>query len=292
MARWNIPQAYAAFPEWAQVEEGVAHAYEAWAKDRYKVSGALQRIFQRIKNILEALRNGLTGLGFKSVDGIFRDIERGVVGKRLVRERGDPGVPSNDGELFRKSIMQTMERPTGGEAAFALQRDPRTAAERQRVMQGFIARGQPLDRAIRMPFDWVGGVDAEGRWNPGRWFFDQTSRTHRDDGQVRPERPHVLAERADGDRTRRPDRSARPRSGVCAAGAQARQRRARDPDGRRRGLEDAGRCQDRHGRGEGAASDPHRRAGHRRRHGPPGRADPRGDRRAGAGGRGARPAVA
>jgi hypothetical protein len=176
MARWNIPQAYAAFPEWAQVEEGVAHAYEAWAKDRYKVSGALQRIFQRIKNILEALRNGLTGLGFKSVDGIFRDIERGVVGKRLVRERGDPGVPSNDGELFRKSIMQTMERPTGGEAAFALQRDPRTAAERQRVMQGFIARGQPLDRAIRMPFDWVGGVDAEGRWNPGRWFFDQTSR--------------------------------------------------------------------------------------------------------------------
>ena len=176
MARWNIPQAYAAFPEWAQVEEGVAHAYEAWAKNRYKVSGALQRIFQRIKNILEALRNGLTGLGFKSVDGIFRDIERGVVGKRLVRERGDPGVPSNDGELFRKSIMQTMERPTGGEAAFALQRDPRTAAERQRVMQGFIARGQPLDRAIRMPFDWVGGVDEEGRWNPGRWFFDQTSR--------------------------------------------------------------------------------------------------------------------
>lgn len=62
------------------------------------------------------------------------------------------------------------------EEVFALRRDPETAEDRQRVQQGWLARGQLLDQAFRIPFDIFGGVDAEGRWNPGIKLNDQAKR--------------------------------------------------------------------------------------------------------------------
>lgn len=59
------------------------------------------------------------------------------------------------------------------EERFKLRRAPKTAQESQAVMQGFIARGQPIDRAIRLPFDLLGGLDESGRWNPGKRVTDK-----------------------------------------------------------------------------------------------------------------------
>ena len=41
-------------------------------------------------------------------------------------------------------------------------------AKRARAMQGFIAKGHPIDRAMRMPFHIFGGIDEKGEWKPGR----------------------------------------------------------------------------------------------------------------------------
>lgn len=60
-------------------------------------------------------------------------------------------------------------------ALFSL-RQPETARERQAAMQGFLARGQPLDRALRIPFDIFGGVTRDGEWRPGARLFDRAAR--------------------------------------------------------------------------------------------------------------------
>ncbi|TIW23769.1 MAG: hypothetical protein E5V63_24210 [Mesorhizobium sp.] len=61
------------------------------------------------------------------------------------------------------------------EERFKLRRDPKTAEEGQKTMQGMIARGQPLDRALRLPFQFFGGVDAQGRWKPGLYLSDKAA---------------------------------------------------------------------------------------------------------------------
>lgn len=81
MGRFNIPEAYAAFPEWAQVEEGIAHAYQAW-RDGQKFDGILARSFKRMQAFIEALGNALRGNGFTSSAGVFAKVASGEVGSR------------------------------------------------------------------------------------------------------------------------------------------------------------------------------------------------------------------
>ena len=59
---------------------------------------------------------------------------------------------------------------------FELREEPHSYEDRQRVSQGFLARGQYLDRAIRMPFDWFGGLTPDGKWKPGQRLYDGASR--------------------------------------------------------------------------------------------------------------------
>lgn len=59
------------------------------------------------------------------------------------------------------------------EEMFKLRKAPHTAEEAQQVAQGFIARGQLLDRAIRVPFDILGGLDERGQWKPGKRLTDK-----------------------------------------------------------------------------------------------------------------------
>ena len=67
---------------------------------------------------------------------------------------------------------------------------PDSAGNRRATAQGWIARGQPLDRAMRMPFDWFGGINARGEWQPGGKMFQKAANAlvtakFSDDGRFR-----------------------------------------------------------------------------------------------------------
>jgi len=50
---------------------------------------------------------------------------------------------------------------------------PHNAAQAQAALQGFLARGQPIDRAIRIPFSLLGGLDKAGRWTASKRLSDR-----------------------------------------------------------------------------------------------------------------------
>lgn len=150
--QYDIDNAYAPFPEWAKIEEGVAYAYGEWATGNAKFDGRIVRLFKRIADFFDALKNALNGKGFTSAGQIFERIERGEMATRAEAKTGN-------------------EKPM-----FSLTEQPKTSVERTDVMQGFIGRGQPIDRALRIPFDIFGGVDTQGRWKPGVALFDKASK--------------------------------------------------------------------------------------------------------------------
>ena len=81
MTRFDIADAYGDFPEWAQMEEAIAHAFAEWKAGRM-TDGMIARLFKRIVAALRAIRAALTGEGFRSVDEIFEAIDRGKIGNR------------------------------------------------------------------------------------------------------------------------------------------------------------------------------------------------------------------
>lgn len=98
-----------------------------------------------------------------------------------LRDAGIPGIKYLDGGsrsagdgthnyvIFDDSLIKI-------EALFALSREPHTATDRQRAMQGFLARGQFIDRAIRVPFDIFGGTTHDGQWKSGQALFNGASK--------------------------------------------------------------------------------------------------------------------
>lgn len=142
--RFGIEKAYAGSSEAVKIEEGVAAAYADWADGR-KIGGAFGRLFQRMKDVVASIGNALRGAGFDSVGKIFQRVESGDIGSR---------------DLFRHDAA------AAGEKRFQLSRDPADQAEAKEVMQGFVARGQPIDRAIRLPFEVLGGINKDGTWKP------------------------------------------------------------------------------------------------------------------------------
>jgi hypothetical protein len=227
MAKHDIAERYAGFPEWAQVEEGIAHAYADWAAGSNHGS-MLTRIFRKVQSFIEALGNALRGAGFTSSDAIFEAAAAGETGSRPRQPRRGgkafsglfptetvvtmdgpreqtviPGAERvSDRELAERRMQGRMQakKPQRGvsgtplfgdekdqlalfqkpasdnDPRFKLRRAPANQAESQQVMQGFIARGQPIDRAIRLPFDILGGLDSSGRWIPGKRITDRIGR--------------------------------------------------------------------------------------------------------------------
>ena len=84
---FDIDKTYDRHSEDSKTEEGIAHAYAAWANGEMKVDGRIARLFKRIRDFFEALRNALRGLGFKSAEDIFRDIKEGKIGGRSAAGR-------------------------------------------------------------------------------------------------------------------------------------------------------------------------------------------------------------
>lgn len=133
--RYDIAEKYGDIPDWAQVEEGIAHAYGDWSAGA-KTDGIIARSFKRIKAFLEALRNALKGLGFKSSDAIFRQIGKGEVGARERRaaKKAEP--------KFSLIERQTLVEPTGIPSTKAV-----AGAVGRRMME-HIKRGKPDGESV------------------------------------------------------------------------------------------------------------------------------------------------
>ena len=56
---------------------------------------------------------------------------------------------------------------------FMLQRAPHGTQQAQAVTQGFLNRGQPVDRALRVTFQLLGGLDNQNRWRPSKRLSDK-----------------------------------------------------------------------------------------------------------------------
>lgn len=144
MNRYGINEAYSESSEAVRIEEGIAAAYTEWASGREK-AGAFARLFQKIKDIIASIGNALRGNGYDSVGKIFQRVESGDVG---------------NSRFFKN------DADADGAKRFQIVKDPANQEEAKQVMQGFIARGQPIDRAIRLPFEVLGGINKDGTWKP------------------------------------------------------------------------------------------------------------------------------
>jgi predicted RNA methylase len=132
---FKIDEGYAGRSEETKNEEGVAHAYAAWANGEMKVDGRIARLFKRIQDFLEALRNAFRGLGFKTAEDVFRDIKSGEVGGRAASERG------------------------GGEPALSMRKLPEPANDVAANTNRRIADGENLQELIddeAMIDNWLG----------------------------------------------------------------------------------------------------------------------------------------
>jgi N12 class adenine-specific DNA methylase len=204
-------------------EEIEAEAFAIYASNRdagAKLNHILQRAWNRLRLMLDRLRNVLHGMEYQTSEDIFEKARSGEIADRLgpiayrslapVYESGRP-VFSSDAEIgadgkpqlvlpgAERSTKQQLqkraeERKRSSKAQktvdglplfagepdpqgdlFSLAEEPRTAVDRQRVMQGFLARGQYLDRAIRLPFEFFGGVTRDGQWKWGAKLFEGAS---------------------------------------------------------------------------------------------------------------------
>jgi len=128
---------------------------------------------------------------------LYHSVQRkegsGRAASMAIARSGIPGIKyldgssRNDGEgtynyvIFDDSHVSVTEK-------YSLRPEAADSQEnRNTVSQGFIARGQPLDRALRIPFDWFGGVDEKGEWQPGLKLYEKAEKTltesrFRDDG--------------------------------------------------------------------------------------------------------------
>jgi N12 class adenine-specific DNA methylase len=86
------PDRYGAWTEAQQFEEAIAAAFENW-KGGEPASGMIARLFQRMRDFIEALGNALRGNGFNTVEIIFADMEAGNVGRRGLEAANDADAP-------------------------------------------------------------------------------------------------------------------------------------------------------------------------------------------------------
>jgi hypothetical protein len=110
IGQYNIGSLYGMFPKRVQVEEGIAHAYADWAAGG-KVDGIIARSFRRMRAFVEALRNALDGLGFRSAESIFRSAARGEVGarpRRQIRDSSEPAFSMSE----RRDVVGAQGIPT------------------------------------------------------------------------------------------------------------------------------------------------------------------------------------
>jgi hypothetical protein len=63
-------------------QEAHAYGFEFWKRGELKVGGALERVFRQIRQLLERVRNYVDGLGFRSIEDVYRAIDMGAYAMR------------------------------------------------------------------------------------------------------------------------------------------------------------------------------------------------------------------
>jgi len=63
-------------------QEAHAYGFEYWKRGEFKATGALEAVFRKIRQILERVRNFVDGLGFRSIEDVYRAIDLGAYAKR------------------------------------------------------------------------------------------------------------------------------------------------------------------------------------------------------------------
>ncbi len=97
-------------------QEARAYGYEFWRRGELQVDGALATVFEKIRNFIERIVNFIDGLGFQSVEDIFRMIELGAMASRAKRAGGanaQYSQASADGQI-------TITRPVDGSYSIKL----------------------------------------------------------------------------------------------------------------------------------------------------------------------------
>lgn len=84
-------------------QEAHAYGFEFWKRGELKVDGALERVFQKIRQLLERVRNYIDGLGFRSIEDVYRAIDMGAYAKR-------------DGPLTAKNVAKLYDAIDGLES--------------------------------------------------------------------------------------------------------------------------------------------------------------------------------
>jgi len=63
-------------------QEVNAYAYEFWKRGQFEARGILGKVFRKIKQILERVRNAIDGLGYTSIEDVFTAIDLGAYAVR------------------------------------------------------------------------------------------------------------------------------------------------------------------------------------------------------------------
>lgn len=144
MAR--IDSMYPDLNQTGRLEEGVAELYRLWARNMDQRSG-LDRAFQKIRALLQALANAYQGQGFQSAARTFEGIASGRVGGRAPDGQMWAESGRNVGEMWAESGAESRfdpaRRPDGtfatkaGEYSKALLADGgRVTGEKERGLMG------------------------------------------------------------------------------------------------------------------------------------------------------------
>lgn len=62
-------------------QEARAYGFEMWRRGELEATGPIQKVFQKIQRFLERVKNYVSGLGFTSVEDIYRAVDMGAYAK-------------------------------------------------------------------------------------------------------------------------------------------------------------------------------------------------------------------
>lgn len=88
----NIDETYADLTPEQRVEEAIAVGYQNWLDNNTSAPNMITRAWNKVKRVLGAIGNALTGAGFNTADSIYRNIESGTVGNRGAAPAGTQGA--------------------------------------------------------------------------------------------------------------------------------------------------------------------------------------------------------
>ena len=91
-------------------QEARAYGFEMWKRGELEVDGTLQKVFKKIQQLLERVRNYISGLGFQSVEDIFRAADMG----RYAKDGANPLMAMDATEAY-KFVDESFESKAGSE---------------------------------------------------------------------------------------------------------------------------------------------------------------------------------